>query len=66
MQIVSIDLPFDREIGHVESRTLRDAPVAMSPAVVYNERNGWREKPGERPINTVVGDVAAIGRVIQI
>jgi hypothetical protein len=47
VQIASIDLPLDTEIGQVKSRTLRNFPIPVNPAVVDDERNGWCEKPGK-------------------
>src|ERR1700676_2889613 len=61
--IVSIDLPFDADVGDVKPGAFGHAPVARDPAVVDDDADRRREKTRKGPIDTVVRDVTSAVRM---
>ena len=60
MEIVTIDLPFEAQAGHIKPRPQSIAPVAVDPRAVNINSEGRSEKTKERPIESVIDKVAAI------
>ena len=59
MEIVTIDLPFEAQAGHIRPRPQGIAPVPVDPRAVNTNSEGRSEKTNERPIEPVIDNVAA-------
>src|SRR6478736_4846496 len=62
MQTIAINLAFECQVGGFKPGSPKSAPIAVKPAAVNSERESWREQARERPIESVVADIAALRR----
>jgi len=60
MEIVTIDLPFETQAGHIGSRAQSIAPVPVNPRTVNANSEGRSEKTKKRPIKPIIDNIAGV------